>query len=145
MSKKIFSEQEIEILRDNKYVKRVGPKGITYTDEMKHFTMAEIEKGSLSPEIFEKAGFDISILGIDRVYSSVKRWKAAYKTSGIMGLQDTRKKGSGRPLKRELTLEEENVRLKAKNKFLEVQLELQKKLDMIERGVYIHKRARIKK
>ncbi len=145
MSKKIFTKQEIEILRDNKYVKRVGPKGITYTDEMKHFTMAEMEKGLLSPEIFEKAGFDISILGIDRVYSAVKRWKAAYKKSGIMGLQDTRKKGSGRPLKRKLTLEEENKRLKAKNKFLEVQLELQKKLDMIERGVYIHKRTRRKK
>ena len=145
MSKKTFTEQEIEILRNNKYVKRVGPKGITYTDEMKHFTMAEIEKGLLSPKIFEKAGFDISILGINRVYSSVKRWKAAYTTSGIMGLQDTRKKGSGRPLKRKLTLEEENERLRAKNKFLEVQLELQKKLDMIERGVYIHKRTIRKK
>jgi len=145
MSKKIFSEQEIEILKLNKYVKRVGKKGITYTDEMKHFTMAEVEKGLLSSEIFEKAGFDISILGMDRVYSSVRRWKTAYKKSGVMGLKDTRKGASGRPLARELSLEEQLERKEAKIKFLEVQLELQKKLDMIERGVYIHKRARIKK
>jgi len=45
MSKKLFTEQEIEILKHNKYVKRVGPKGITYTDEMKQFTMKEMEKG----------------------------------------------------------------------------------------------------
>ena len=145
MSKKIFTEYEIEILKDNKYVKRIGPKGRTYTDEMKHFTMAEMEKGLLSPEIFEKAGFDISILGVDRVYSSVKRWKAAYKKSGVMGLQDTRKKGSGRPLARQLSLEEQLERKEAKIKFLEVQLELQKKLDMIERGVYIHKHTKRKK
>jgi len=145
MSKKIFSEQEIGILKSNKYVKRVGQKGITYTDEMKHFTMAEVEKGLLSSEIFEKAGFDISILGMDRVYSSVRRWKIAYKKSGVMGLKDTRKGASGRPLARQLSLEEQLERKEAKIKFLEVQLELQKKLDMIERGVYIHKRARIKK
>jgi len=35
MSKKLFTEQEIEALKQNKYVKRVSPKGITYTDEMK--------------------------------------------------------------------------------------------------------------
>ncbi len=145
MSKKIFSEQEIEILKLNKYVKRVGQKGITYTDEMKHFTMAEVEKGLLSSEIFEKAGFDISILGMDRVYGSVRRWKIAYKKSGVMGLKDTRKGASGRPLARQLSLEEQLERKEAKIKFLKVQLELQKKLDMIERGVYIHKRARIKK
>ena len=145
MSKKIFTEQEIEILRQNKYVKRVGPKGITYTDEMKHFAMAEMENGLLSPEIFDKADFDINILGIDRVYSSIKRWKAAYKKSGVMGLQDTRKGASGRPLKRELSLENQIERLEAKNKFLEVQLEFQKKLDMIERGVYTPKNKRKQK
>ena len=86
MSEKLFTDEEIKILKQNKYVKRVGPKGITYT-----------------------------------------------------GLQDTRKGFSGRPLKRELSLEEQIERLEAKNKFLKVQLEFQKKLDMIERGVYTPK------
>ena len=145
MSKKIFTEEEIEILKQNKYVKRVGPKAITYTDEMKQFAISEMEKGLLSTEIFEKAGFDITILGYDRVWSSLKRWKAAYKKSGVTGLQDTRKGASGRPLERELSLEEQLERKEARIKFLEVQLEFQKKLDMIERGVYTPKSKRKKK
>lgn len=145
MSKKIFTEKEIGILKQNKYVKRVGPKGITYTDEMKQLVISEIEKGMFPIEIFEKAGFDISIIGGERARSSIKRWKAAYKKSGVMGLQDTRKGASGRPLERELSLEEQLEREKAKNKFLEVQLEFQKKLDMIERGVYTRKNKRKRK
>jgi len=145
MSKKLFTEQEIEVLRKNKYVKRVGPKGITYTDEMKHFAISECEKGKYSTEIFKKAGFDLKVLGKDRPHQALARWKIAYKKSGVMGLKDTRKEKSGRPLDRELSLEEQIERLEAKNKFLEVQLELQKKLDMIERGVYIHKHTKRKK
>lgn len=145
MSKKIFTEEEIEILKQNKYVKRVGPKGITYTDELKQLAISEMEKGLLSTEIFEKAGFDITILGRDRARSSIKRWKAAYKKAGVMGLQDTRKGASGRPLERELSLEEQLERKEARIKFLEVQLEFQKKLDMIERGVYTPKSKRKKK
>ncbi len=145
MSTKLFTEEEINILKQNKYVKRVGPKGVTYTDEMKHYAIAENERGLLSTEIFSNAGFDLQVLGIKRAYNSLGRWKRAYEKSGVMGLKDTRKENSGRPLDRELSLEEENERLRAKNKFLEVQLELQKKLDMIERGVYIHKRITRKK
>ena len=145
MSAKLFTEEEINILKQNKYVKRVGSKGVTYTDEMKHYAIAESEKGLLSTEIFSNAGFDLQVLGIKRAYNSLCRWKKAYEKSGVMGLKDTRKENSGRPLDRELSLEEENERLKAKNKFLEVQLELQKKLDMIERGVYIHKRTKRRK
>lgn len=139
MSKKIFTEQEIAILQQNKYVKRVGPKGITYTDEMKQYAISEWEKGKNSTQIFEEAGFSKGILGSDRIIQSLKRWKKAYKESGVMGLQDTRQGKSGRPLERELSLEEQLERKEARIKFLEVQLEFQKKLDMIERGVYTPK------
>ena len=145
MSKKLFSEQEIEILRQNKYVKRVGSKGITYTDELKQYSIAKAEEGFLSTEIFEMAGFDLTIIGRTRAQKALDRWKRAYKKSGAMGLQDTRIGSSGRPLERELSLEEQLEREKAKNKFLKVQLEFQKKLDMIERGVYTPKSKRKRK
>ena len=86
MSKKLFTEQEIEILNQNKYVKRVGPKGITYTDEMKQYAISESEKGILSSEIFGKAGFDLSVIGRKRSNSSLARWKSAYQKSGVSGL-----------------------------------------------------------
>jgi hypothetical protein len=139
MSEKLFTDEEIKILKQNKYVKRVGPKGITYTDEMKHFAISEWEKGVTSTQVFINAGFEPRMIGDYRVKSSMRRWKRAFKENGIMGLQDTRKGFSGRPLKRELSLEEQIERLEAKNKFLKVQLEFQKKLDMIERGVYTPK------
>ena len=145
MSKKLFTKQEIEILKLNKYVKRAGTKGITYTDEMKQFAISEWEKGKYSTEIFEEAGFDLKILGKDRPQQALSRWKAAYKKSGVMGLRDTRSVASGRPLERELSLEEQLERERAKNKFLEVQLEFQKKLDMIERGVYTPKSKKKRK
>lgn len=139
MSSKQFTEQEIEILKQNKYVKRVGPKGITYTDELRQFAIAKSEEGLFSTEIFELAGFDLSIIGRKRAQLALDRWKRAYRESGVMGLQDTRKGKSGRPLERELSLEEQLERKEARIKFLEVQLEFQKKLDMIERGVYTPK------
>ena len=145
MSKKQFTEEEVEILKQNKYVKRVGPKGITYTDELKQFAIAKTEEGLMSGEIFELAGFDLSVIGRKRANNALVRWRKAYKKSGVMGLQDTRKGGSGRPLERELSLEEQLERKEARIKFLEVQLEFQKKLDMIERGVYTPKSKRKKK
>lgn len=142
MSTKLFTEQELEILRNNKYVKRVSEKAITYTDEMKHFAIAEWEKGKYSTQIFEEAGFDKQILGEYRIKQAMRRWRKAYKEKGIMGLQDTRKGKSGRPLERKLSLEEQLERKEARIKFLEFQLEFQKKLDMIERGVYTPKNKR---
>ncbi len=67
MSKKLFTNEEIEILSKNIYVKNVTNKGITYTDEFKHLFIVENESGKLPRQIFENAGFDVNILGMKRV------------------------------------------------------------------------------
>lgn len=133
MSNKIFTQDEIEILSCNKYVKRVSAKGITYTDEFKHIFISENEKGKLPRVIFEECGFSIDILGMKRVKASSSRWRDAYKENGVLGLQDTRTKNSGRPREKNLTLEEKYERLIAQNKLLKAENELLKKLDMLER------------
>lgn len=133
MSNKIFTQDEIEILSSNKYVKRVSAKGITYTDEFKRIFISENEKGKLPRVIFEECGFNIDILGIKRVKSSGNRWRAAYREDGILGLQDTRTENSGRPRERELTLKEKYERLMTQNKLLKAENELLKKLDILER------------
>jgi putative transposase len=46
----------------------------------------------------------------------------------VLGLQDMRKSNSGRPIKRELTLEERNARLEAQIKLLKAENELLKKV-----------------
>lgn len=135
MSTKIFTEKERDLLSRNYYVKVVSIKGITYTDEFKRLFIAAHEKGKLPRVIFEEHGFDVDILGKDRVDSASRRWRAAYIRDGIGGLNDTRKGNSGRPSDKELSIEEKYSRLQAQNNFLKAENELLKKIDMMERGL----------
>ena len=135
MSTKLFTEEEMEMLVANKYVKHVSAKGITYKDEFRRIFISEYEKGRFPRAIFEECGFVISMLGIGRVESLSKDWRAKYKKNGVQGLQDTRKDSSGRTNNKELPLEEKYDRLKVQNKLLKAENELLKKLDMIERGM----------
>lgn len=68
-----------------------------------------------------------------RVEQSADRWKEAYERNEIVGLMDTRKESSGRPLGRERTPQEIIAKQDAQIKLLESQLELLKKVDTKER------------
>ncbi|MGL5414672.1 MAG: HTH domain-containing protein, partial [Clostridium sp.] len=67
MSKKTFSDKEIEILKNNRYVLKVSAKAITYTNEFKIQFIADSNNGLSAKQIFEKASFDINILGDRRI------------------------------------------------------------------------------
>ncbi|MCM3382135.1 HTH domain-containing protein [Shouchella rhizosphaerae] len=133
MSKKIFTEKEIKQLSKNRYVRSVSSKGITYTDELKHFFITEKEKGKFARDIFEECGFDVDVLGTARIQSASKRWQKAYNKDGISGLRDTRAGSSGRPRERELSLDEKNARLEAQINLLKAENELLKKIRLAER------------
>jgi len=135
MSKRIFDEKEIEVLKRNPNVKKVSSKSITYKNEFKKLFIQEYELGKSPDEIFEENGFDSEILGQKRISSSTDRWKVAYKKSGILGLEDGREISGGRPVNRELTLEEKLERAEATILFQEKEIELLKKLDLKERSV----------
>lgn len=132
MTKKLFTEKEIQTLSKNPYVKSVSQKGITYTDEFKRVFIEENEKGKYPRDIFEECGFDIDVIGIQRVVSSGNRWRTAYKENGVFGLRDTRKEHSGRALERQLTLEEKYARLEAERNLLKAENELLKKIKLME-------------
>ncbi|HCG4535961.1 TPA: IS3 family transposase [Salmonella enterica subsp. enterica serovar Typhi str. AG3] len=117
------------------YVKAVSEKAITYTDEFKAMAIKEYEEGKFARQIFEDAGFDIEIVGIQRAKSSLKRWRAAYQKNGLEGLEDSRKYYSGRPLERELSIEEKYARLEAQNALLRAENELLKKIDLAGKDV----------
>jgi len=139
MSKKVFTEKEIKQISNNPYVKSVSSKGITYTDEFKRIFITEYDKGKLSRQIFEECGFDVEVIGIKRVKSASERWRNAFRENGVCGLKDTRSESSGRPLKRELTLEEKYARLEAQNNLLKAENELLKKIQLAERGIWKRK------
>src|SRR3954453_506440 len=133
MSKITFSDKEINILQKNPNVQRVSSLGITYSDDFKNKFIDEYLAGKLPRQIFEENGFDIDIIGKKRIETSASRWKRAYEKNGLIGLSDTRKTASGRPLKRELSQAEIIERQEARIKLLEGQVELLKKLEMTER------------
>lgn len=135
MTKKYFSEKEVNNLIVNTNVKSVSKKAITYTDEFKRLFISESEKGKLPRQIFEENGFDIEVIGTDRLKKTANRWRNVYKKSGVMGLSDSRSNTSGRPRKKELTLEEKNARLESQVQLLRAENEFLKKLEMIERGL----------
>lgn len=103
MSKIIFSIKEIKTLQKNSNVQQVSERSITYTDSFKNTFMVEYLSGKLPRQIFIEYGFDVDVIGIKRIDQSAYRWKKVYEKNGIIGLTDSRKTGSGRPLKRELT------------------------------------------
>ncbi|WP_075979991.1 IS3 family transposase [Bacillus massilinigeriensis] len=133
MSKIIFSSKEIKTLQKNPNVLRVSERAITYTDSFKGRFMEEYLAGKLPRTIFKESGFDVDVIGIKRMEQSAYRWKKAYEKNGLIGLTDSRKSASGRPLKRELTPSEVIERQEARIKLLEGQVELLKKLDTTER------------
>jgi len=135
MSKKLFSDKEIKLLSKNKYVKNISQKGITYTDEFKRIVITENEKGKPARLIFEEYGFDVEIIGESRMKSALKRWKTSYKENGLSGLNDSRKVNSGRPLNRELSLEEKYKRLEAELHLAKAENELLKKIQLMKRGL----------
>ncbi len=135
MSKKLFSTEEIEILSKNKYVKKISEKGITYTDEFKMLFIAENEKGKFLRAIFSECDFDINIIGLSRIQSSGGRWGSAFRRNGVEQLQDTRKYNTGRPIEKDLSLEEKYEKLQSKLKLLQAENKLLKKLEILERGV----------
>lgn len=135
MSKILFNEKQVKLLKKNNNVKSVSEKAITYTDDFKKEFILKSEKGMFPREIFEEAGFDTEMLGKKRVQIFAYRWRKKYKKGEI--LEDTRKSKSGRPLDRELSSDEIIARLEAKNKLLEAENELLKKAELIERGLIL--------
>jgi transposase len=126
---KIFTEKEIDALSNNKYVKKVSNKVITYTEEFRRTFISENENGESPRTIFENYGFDINIIGMNRVNSAGKRWRKAYRKEGIYGLADSRVLHSGRPKGKKQTIEN----LKARINLLEGENELLKKVNSLER------------
>lgn len=117
ISKKLLTENKISLLLKNPHVKSVSPKGITYTDEFKRSFIDHYDNDKPPREIFEEAGFDVDIVGIEQIHS------CSYQKNGLLGLTDTRMGNSGRTRERELTLDEKYAKLEAQNNLFKAENE----------------------
>lgn len=130
MSKVKFSKKAVEKLKKNPYVKTVTENGITYTEEFKNIFIKEHLEGIPTSIIFERYGFDINVLGENRIHSASKRWRQQAKRDE--DFTDKRTINSGRPLSRELSEEETIEKLKHKIAILEQENSFLKKVHLIE-------------
>ena len=127
-----FTDEQVEELKKNPYVKNVTNKAITYEEKFKEYFYQQYTNGMSQSQIFISAGFDTKILGQQRIDSFSKRNRAYAKRDE--GFVDTRKDNSGRPSTKDLTPEEEITRLKQKNKVL------QEENDFLKRVRFINKK-----
>lgn len=128
---KPFTAEEINNLRINPYVKKVGASTITYTQEFKERFMKEYESGKLISQIMRDCGFDTAALGRERIKSiSFRLRKNARRPEGVKDLRGCRANPTS---PKKLTAAEELARLRHKVKYLEQENEYLKKIEFLDR------------
>ena len=133
MSKKHFSKEQQEELKNNPYVKNVTSKAITYTEEFREVFYKEYQEGRAPTEIMRGMGFDTKVIGRGRIKSISERMKKYAQRED--GFTDQRQYGSGRQRTKDLTMEEQLERANHKIALLKQENEFLKKLEQIERKV----------
>jgi transposase len=127
MSKRIFTQEQIQQLSKNENVSKCSEKSITYGKNFKKKAVKQYnQEGLISSEIFRIAGFDLRIIGRKTPKECLRRWNKIYQAKGSIGLStETRGRGGGRPKKKYQTdkehityLETQVAYLKAENDFL---------------------------
>lgn len=127
MSKRIFSQEQIDELSKNKNVLRCSDKSITYHYDFKVAAIKQYQNEGLSAtQIFKQAGFNMDTIGRDAPVDNLKRWRKVFNAKGINGLStEARGRGGGRSKanwsndKEKLKyLEVQVAYLKAENAFL---------------------------
>ena len=143
MSESLFKEQEIEQLRANPYVKHVSEKAITYTDAFKELFLEEYHAGKLPSQIFRDHGFDVRVVGDQRVQCPSKRWRKAEKRPD--GAKDIRKGNTGRKPTKHLCDAELIAKMKVEIETLRQEREFLLELRKLGRQVKREAAARSKK
>ena len=91
MSKIIFNEHQIRQLELNPNVESVSDRSIQYTGDFKVRAVLENQEGKGPSQIFEEAGFDLTVIGRVKAKSALERWRKTYQTYGTEGLLTERR------------------------------------------------------
>lgn len=136
MSGRLYDSAARERILRNENVVRVSETTITYSPTFKVQAVRAALAGKPPHLVFVDAGFDLDLIGRETPRRCLTRWRAVYRDRGEDGLHDDQRgrKASGRPLERELTVEDKLRRAEAKIRYLEKENEFLKKLDAVERS-----------
>ena len=128
MSKRLFTQEQIATLLENKNVARASEKSISYRTDFKLTAIKRYHEGLPPSAIFQEAGFNIALIGRKTPKWLVTEWRKVFDKKGVAGLQeDNRGRHSkGRPPGLAHMSEKEKLKyleaqvayLKAENAFL---------------------------
>ena len=127
-----FTWEQIEILRQSPYVRRVSPIIVFFTGEFKRRFWEMYTKESMMPrEILESLGIDTEILGAARIRNIAYNLKQEYVNFGEFS--DVRRNGRNKPGE-ELPPAKELNRLRMEVEYLKQEQEFIKKIISAGRG-----------
>ena len=78
MSKKVFTNEEVEMLRGNPYTYAVTPHILSFTKEFKELFWKEYQEGGIPRQILEKHGYPADVLGKERIWGIAHTIKGRY-------------------------------------------------------------------
>lgn len=73
MRSQAFTDEEVKVLRENKYTAFVSNSSIRFTLEFKEMFLQKKTEGVPARRIFLEAGYDVDILGTSRIKNISKR------------------------------------------------------------------------
>lgn len=125
MGKKVFTNEEMEMLRSNPYTYSVTPSTLYFTKEFKELFWQEYQKGEIPRQILSKYGYPADVLGKKRIWGIAHNIKDQYYSE--KGLREgSLKRGDSANNNKEIT--EETVRqLQDEVRQLRQEIELMKK------------------
>ena len=98
MSKKLFTEEEQQLLRQNPYVYSVSESSLSLTKEFKELFIEAYHKGQTARSILEDCGFDPAILGNRHIWGISSYIRSEYQKYGeFTEGHNTRGKRSSNP------------------------------------------------
>lgn len=78
MGKKVFTEEEMEMLKNNPYTYSVTPSTLYFTKEFKELFWQEYQKGEVPRQILDKYGYPADVLGKKRIWGIAHNIKDQY-------------------------------------------------------------------
>lgn len=82
MSRKLFTKEQQQLLRQNPYIYSVTETRITLSKEFKEIFMTAYKAGESPRKILEEHGFDINIIGERRIWSISQHIRTEYQKYG---------------------------------------------------------------
>lgn len=82
MSRKTFTQEQQQLLRQNPYVYSVTASRLQLTKEFKELFLAAYNAGASPKQILEDHGFDIGLIGERRVWSISQHIRAEFEKYG---------------------------------------------------------------